>query len=319
MSDTTACRVGVDLGGTGTRAISVVNGAVVAAKDVSTEVLGAGTVSERVSRLAGLIRDVVPDGTQLAAVGIGASGPVDVAAGVIHNSATLPWFTGFDIVDQLRAALDVPVGIDNDAVAAAFGEFSTGAGVGVDRLLVVTLGTGVGVSMLVDGQPLRGLNAAHPEGGPIPIRSDSYRCYCGLTGCWEQHASRTALQRALSVAMDGAETSRELIPNAMRIAETDDRVRQAFSAYGAAVGRGLASLHTVYQPRVTIIGGSAAVCFPLIEKYIVATLSRSHDFHVETELRTAQLGDTAGAIGAAFQIAGSVSGVPETTLTGDIA
>lgn len=157
--------------------------------------------------------------------------------------------------------------------------------------------------MLVDGQPVRGLDGAHPEGGHIPVSNDDdFRCYCGLTGCWEQHASRTALQRTLSVAMDGAEASKELINNAIRVAPSKERVRQAFAEYGAAVGRGLASLHTVYQPRVTVIGGSAAVCLPIIQDKILATLSRSNEFYVPTELRTAQLGDNAGAVGAAFQI-----------------
>lgn len=298
----TSCRVGVDLGGTGTRAISVMNGAVVQAKDTATEALGAGTISERVTRLAQLIHDVVPGGVSLAGVGIGASGPVDVGTGTIHNSATLPWFTGFPLVGQLTSTLGVPVAIDNDAVAAAFGEYSLGAGQGIDRLLVVTLGTGVGVSMLVDGQPVRGLDGAHPEGGHIPVSSDEFRCYCGLTGCWEQHASRTALQRTLSVAMDGAEASRELINNAIRVAPSNERVHRAFAEYGAAVGRGLASLHTVYQPRVMVIGGSAAVCLPIIQDEILATLARSDEFYVPTELRTAQLGDNAGAVGAAFQI-----------------
>ena len=156
--------------------------------------------------------------------------------------------------------------------------------------------------MLVDGQPIRGRDGAHPEGGHIPVSSDEFRCYCGLTGCWEQHASRTALQRTLSVAMDGAEASREFINDAIRVAPSNERVRRAFAEYGAAVGRGLASLHTVYQPRVTVIGGSAAACLPLIQDDILATLSRSTEFYVPTELRTAQLGDNAGAIGAAFQI-----------------
>jgi len=303
VSTAPVCRVGIDLGGTGSRAIGVIGDEVVAAADVPTAELGAGSEAERIDRLARLVGRVVPSGAVLSAVGIGASGPVDVHAGVIHNGATLPWFTGFPVVDQLRDRLQVPVGIDNDAVAAAFGEHVAGAGGQSDRLLMVTLGTGVGVAMLVDGQPVRGADGAHPEGGHIPITSDPERCYCGLTGCFEQSASRTTLQRRLSVAMGGVDTDRGLIDVAMTRAEEDERVHAVFRDYAVSVGRGLAALHSLWQPRVTVIGGSAAVCLPIIRDDLLRALERSEDYEVEVDLRSATLGDNAGAIGAAVTIA----------------
>lgn len=303
MNAVAACRVGVDLGGTGSRAICVVGDEVVHTRDVPTAELGAGAEAERVERLARLVESVVPDGAELAAVGIGASGPVDVEAGVIHNQATLPWFTGFPLTDQLGGRLGVPVGIDNDAVAAAYGEHSAGAGDQSDRLLMVTLGTGVGVAMLVDGRPVRGADGAHPEGGHIPITSDPDRCYCGLIGCFEQAASRSTLQQRLSAAMGGAPADRGLIAAGMLRAADDERVRGVFQEYAVAVGRGLAALHTLWQPRVTVLGGSAAACLPLIREDLLRQLDRSEDYRVDVELRQATLGDDAGAVGAALAIA----------------
>jgi glucokinase len=299
--------VGVDLGGTGSRAIGMVGDEVVAAVDVPTRELGAGSEAERVERLARLVESVVPVGTELAAVGIGASGPVDVEAGVIHNQATLPWFTGFPVAGQLQRRIGIPVGIDNDAVAAAFGEHRAGAGEQSDRLLMVTLGTGVGVAMLVDGRPVRGADGAHPEGGHIPITSDPERCYCGLTGCFEQAASRSTLQQRLSEAMGGATVGRGLIAAGIARAADDQRIRAVFQDYALAVGRGLAALHTLWQPRVTVIGGSAAVCLPLIREDVLRQLDRSEDYRVEVELREATLGDNAGAIGAALAIGAAAS------------
>jgi len=303
VNATSACRVGVDLGGTGSRVIGMVDDQVVSAVDVPTAELGAGAEDERIERLARLIEGVVPEGSELAAVGIGASGPVDVEAGVIHNQATLPWFTGFPVADRLRDRLGVPVGIDNDAVAAAFGEHAAGAGQRSDRLLMVTLGTGVGVAMLVDGRPVRGADGAHPEGGHLPITSDPERCYCGLTGCFEQAASRTTLQQRLSEAMGGLTADRGLIAAGMARAADDERVRAVFRDYAVAVGRGLAALHTLWQPRVTVLGGSAAVCLPLIREDVLRQLDRSEDYRVDVELRSATLGDNAGAVGAALAIA----------------
>ncbi|MBF4612958.1 ROK family protein [Curtobacterium sp. VKM Ac-1376] len=294
--------MGIDLGGTGSRAIGMVGDEVAIAVDVPTRELGAGSETERVERLARLVESVVPVGTELAAVGIGASGPVDVDAGVIHNQATLPWFTGFPVAGQLRNRIGVPVSIDNDAVAAAFGEHRAGAGEQSDRLLMVTLGTGVGVAMLVDGRPVRGADGAHPEGGHIPITSDPQRCYCGLTGCFEQAASRSTLQQKLSEAMGGATIGRQLIAAGITRAADDERIRAVFQDYAVAVGRGLAALHTLWQPRVTVIGGSAAVSLPLIREDVLRQLDRSQDYRIDVELREATLGDNAGAIGAALAI-----------------
>lgn len=302
MSAERACRVGVDLGGTGTRAVSIIGNEIAIAKDIPTAMLGAGSERDRIDQLTALIADVLPENTALTQVGIGASGPVDIRAGIIDNHATLPWFSGFALPQQLSANLRVPVGIDNDAVAAAFGEHVLGAGRGADRLLMVTLGTGVGVAMLVDGQPVRGRDGAHPEGGHIPVSSDSYRCYCGLTGCWEQQASRTALQNTLTRAMSGATPSKKLIIDAMSKAPTERRIQDAFENYGLAVGRGLAALHTLYQPERTVLGGSAAVCWPLIRESVFSALSRSAEFSVDVEIRAAELGDNAGAVGAALRI-----------------
>lgn len=298
-----SCRVGVDLGGTGSRAVSLVDGALLGSRDVSSAVLGAGEVPERMDRLAQLIRDVVPANTALGAVGIGASGPVDVRRGTITNPDTLPWFSGFPLVAGLEERLGVPVGIDNDAVAAAYGEHATGAGGGADRMMMVTLGTGVGTAMLVDGVPVRGADGAHPEGGHIPIGSDVLRCYCGLTGCFEQAASRTSLQRRLGAALDGAPATKELIADAVQLAATDERVRAVFREYADDVARGLGALHTLWQPRVTVIGGSAAICLPLIAEDLRRGLECSAEFAVPVELRAATLGDDAGAVGAATSIA----------------
>jgi predicted NBD/HSP70 family sugar kinase len=106
----------------------------------------------------------------------------------------------------------------------------------------------------------------------------------------------------LSEALEGREIDRNLIAAAMNEASTNRRVRAVFDEYAAAVGRGLASLHTVYQPTVTVIGGSAAVCFPLLEDGIHRALERSTDYMVDVSIRAATLGDNAGAIGGALQI-----------------
>ncbi|MFJ6690546.1 ROK family protein [Streptomyces sp. NPDC091294] len=291
--------VGLDLGGTGIRGVARRDGATIASAHALSAELGAGPVPERVSRLAHLVTGLLPPGTAPAAVGIGASGPVDNSAGVIHNQDTLPWFSDFPLTTLLRARLDVPVVIDNDAVSAALGEHAAGAGRHCDRMLMITLGTGIGVAMLINGRPVRGLNGAHPEGGHLPVTADPDACYCGLTGCWEQAASRGALQRMLRGRLGDGHPPRETVGRGAEAAATDPSVRGIFHQYGLLVGRGLAALHALYQPELTVIGGSAASCLSLFAAGMNQALQRSAPFAVPTRIRPAELGDDAGAVGAA--------------------
>ncbi|MFD7710535.1 ROK family protein [Streptomyces sp. NPDC059786] len=295
----TAPVVGLDLGGTGIRAVAWQDGRITASAEALSTELGAGPVHNRIEGLARLVTGLLPPGTVPAAVGVGASGPVDNAAGIIHNQDTLPWFSDFPLVDALRKRLGVPVLIDNDAVSAALGEHAAGAGRSCDRMLMITLGTGIGAAMLVDGRPVRGLDGAHPEGGHLPVGSDPTVCYCGLTGCWEQAASRSALQRMLRARLGEDHPARETLRHGSEAASGDPGVRRIFTEYGALVGRGLAALHAVYQPRVTVIGGSAASCLPLFADGLNQSLTRSAAYTVPTEIRPAELADSAGAVGAA--------------------
>ncbi|WP_030827275.1 ROK family protein [Streptomyces hygroscopicus] len=302
--------VGLDLGGTGLRAVAWQDGRTIASTQALTSDLGAGPVSDRVGRLAQLVTGLLPAGPGPTAVGIGASGPVDNATGVIRNQETLPWFSDFPLVAALRERLGVPVVIDNDAVTAALGEHMAGAGRNCDRMLMITLGTGIGAAMLVDGRPVRGLDGAHPEGGHLPVTADPTVCYCGLTGCWEQAASRSALQRMLRARLGEDHPGSETLRLGSETAASDPEVRRVFTEYGILVGRGLAVLHALYQPRVTVIGGSAATCLPWFAAGLNQSLRRSREYTVPTEIRPAELGDNAGAVGAAVLALAEPRGEP---------
>ena len=290
---------GIDLGGTASRFVLHGIGELIASKTVATATFAdAASVDERLDRFAETIRSLIPPGRRLAAVGIGASGPVDITAGVVRNPDTLLAFSGFDLVRGTERRLGVPVLIDNDAVTAAIGELRLGAGLGARRMLMVTLGTGVGAALLIDGTPFRSADGSHPEAGHIPVGEGSDQCYCGAVGCWETVASRAALQRGLRPLIPAEVADRDLI-EAAGARGHEARCGDVFQRYGEAVGRGLGVLHTVYMPEVTVIGGSAAGSFPLFERGLHDALARASGFFVRTEVRAAQLGDLAGALGAA--------------------
>lgn len=174
--------IGIDVGGTKTS---------VGAVDASGCVHARANFETRSERgfpacLAGMvecIRNVLGEANwkpeSLSGIGIGCAGPVNPQRGTIHNPYTLPGWCGADIVMPLRETFHIPVFLENDADAAAVGEFHFGAGRGASPLVMATLGTGVGGAVLVNGRIYRGVNGEHPELGHIPVQPDGPECYCG--------------------------------------------------------------------------------------------------------------------------------------------
>jgi glucokinase len=288
---------GIDLGGTGTRIVLVgADGQVAGQRTVATASLGGpGAQDQAVRALAGQVSDVAGPALRITAAGIGASGPVG-ADGIIRNDDTLPAFSHFPVPETLSALLQAPCVIDNDAVTAAIGEYSHGAGRGAARLMMITLGTGVGVGVLNDGLPHRGGDGLHPEAGHLPVPGPPAPCYCGLPACWEQKASRTALGRDIR-KLPGAQNSIELAASQAR--DGDPAAQDLFLRYGNDVGQGLGALSAIFRPDRIVIGGGAASYLELFAPGIQQAISRRHPFEVPADLRAAGLGDLAGAIGAA--------------------
>jgi glucokinase len=293
-------RAGVDIGGTGIRVVILKDHREIASVTMPTSSFERFDRQYRSLELARVIRALVPNDETLMSLGIGASGPVDTEAGVIHNPSTLPTFSALPLVKDLWEYLQVPVRIDNDAVTAALGEFHLGAGTASRRMLAVTLGTGVGVALLIDGQPLRTANGAHPEGGHIPIGQGDTPCYCGVSGCWETLASRTWLQTELARLVPDIAYEQHDFSFYQDLCQRDARIARLFERYGQQVGRGLGSLMTLYGPDMTVLSGSAAQLFPLYEDAVQLSLKRSKGFELSTRIVVSALGDGAGAMGAAL-------------------
>lgn len=286
-------RIGIDLGGTKTRLVLVdAEGNVLASASRPTADYGSGRAA-----LDALVADVraLPGANGAAFIGVGASGPV-LPTGVVANPATLPGFSGLDLAGHLTAELGIACRVDGDALAAALGEWTFGAGRGARRLLMVTLGTGVGVAVVDAGTPWTGTDQIAPEAGHIPVAGDGNPCYCGLSNCWEQIASRTVLQRLALAAVPAAVVGpQEAVAH---LARTGDPAG-VFADYGRRVALGLSTLLTVHRPDVVVLGGSGAEQFALVEPGLLAGLAGRPAYYAPFSLRPAALGDLGGAIGAA--------------------
>ncbi|QCR38234.1 ROK family protein [Nissabacter sp. SGAir0207] len=291
-------RAGIDLGGTCSRIVLMENQQELAALVMPTALFTTIPRQRRSTYLAQQIRGLLPAGKPLIGVGIGASGPVNNQTGIIENDDTLACFSHFPLADELAQQLGVPVSIDNDAVAAALGEYILGAGQGSQRMLMVTLGTGVGVALLDRGQPTRTVTGAHPEAGHIPVMGGQ-RCYCGLSGCWESVAARSALQSALEAHLPEVPYDQQDLASWRRLRTQHPGVAAIFYQYGYHVGQGLNTLLTLYGPDCTLLGGSAAHFFPLFRAGMESALTRAPGYAVNKNIVPCALGDAAGARGAA--------------------
>jgi glucokinase len=276
---------GVDLGGTGTRIVALDrDGVVLHQVSHPTLASSAGAVSGLVSSIA-----ATTAGQRLRGVGIGASGPVD-SFGIIRNTETLPAFSDIQITPVISERLGVPCIIDNDAVVAAVGEYACGAGRGSEGLLVVTLGTGVGVAALTAGRPFRGGDGGHPEAGHIPVGGPRAPCYCGLPSCWEQLASRTALDHL---------TGNDTEALAAKARGGDVAAAQMFDTYGDRVGTGLLTLLAIFRPDRVVVAGGAARFIDLFSHGLGRRLDRGPKYTPKPAVVAAELGNLSGAIGAA--------------------
>ena len=310
-------RIGVDLGGTNI-AVGVVNDA--------NEIIGRGKKKTNMPRPAEEILADIVAAIRLAcddagittddiqSVGIGTPGTVNKETGVIEYANNLA-FDRVPAVKILKSMLDVPYYLENDANAAALGEALAGAGVGKKSFVAVTLGTGVGGGIVVNGQIWSGCNGSGGELGHIVIEFDGEPCNCGRIGCWERYASATALVRQTKEMMLQHPESKmwELAEgklenaggrtafDAMRLGDVwGEKVVAKYEEYVAV---GTVNIINAMQPEMICFGGGISnegeTLLQPIRQY-VEKFRYSRYCNIQTEICRAKLGNDAGIIGAAL-------------------
>jgi glucokinase len=314
-------RIGVDLGGTNIAAGLVdENYNIIKKASVPTNASrGADAIVADISALC--IRLCEEAGIAVAdidAIGIASPGIANHTDGYVEYANNLP-FKHLPICEMVKKATGVKeVHVENDANAAAWGEAVAGAAKGADNSVMITLGTGVGGGIVIDGKVYSGFNYAGAELGHIVIEHNGRPCSCGRKGCWEAYSSATALIKMTNEKLDEYAAKGE--PTVMtELVEKKGRVtgRTAFDAMrlGDKAGKevvdmyleylacGLASIINIFQPRIiTIGGGISGEGQSLIDA--LEPLVRAEQYGCGlvklTEIRIAKLGNDAGIIGAAF-------------------
>lgn len=294
--------VGVDLGGTNLR---------VAAIDTAGQVLDRISIpatyeagpEQVVKDVVSAVRKTRGRGGQeaLCGVGIGVPGFIDMEAGVIVGAANLPGFQGFPIRDEIQHHLGTQIMLENDANAAALGEMWMGAGRDYKDLILLTLGTGIGGGIIIDGKVLHGSQGMAGEFGHMTVFSDGNPCGCGNYGCLEKHASASAIA-AMGKMMHfqrDVNTAAEVYKLAM---EGNPRAKMVFEAMGRALGIALANLMNIFNFRLYLLSGGPLPAWDFFAPSMFKEI-RTRAFTYERtnpRVEKALLGSDAGLFGAAY-------------------
>ncbi|MDE9366761.1 ROK family glucokinase [Luteipulveratus sp. YIM 133132] len=251
----------------------------------------------------------------VAAIGIGAAGFVAADRATVVFAPHLSWRH-----EPLREALDrrieLPVFVDNDANAACWAEWRFGAGQGESHLVMVTLGTGIGGAVLVDGRIQRGRFGIAGEFGHMQVMPGGHRCECGNRGCWEQYASGNALVReARSLVQAQSPLAADLIahvgddvaaitgPMVTEAAQQGDPIAaELLAEIGTWLGTGLANLANAFDPGAFVIGGGVSAAGDLLLDPARESFRRhlaGRGYRPEARIKAARLRNEAGLVGAA--------------------
>ena len=309
-------RIGIDLGGT-----NIVAGVV----DDEFRIVATAKCKTRIPRpaeeivvdMARMAKEAVQNAgltmADIAYVGVGSPGTCNADTGIVEYSNNLQ-FEKLPLRDMLGVMLDKAVYIENDANAAALGEALAGAAKGAQSCVCITLGTGVGGGIIIDGKIYGGFNFAGAELGHTVIMVDGELCTCGRFGCWEAYASATALinqtRRAMvnhpdsamwSIAEDLDKVNGRTAFDGMRAG--DAVAAQVVDTYIKYIATGLINVINIFQPEVLCIGGGICKEGDTLLKPLAAHIEREryskYSSH-QTRLCVATLGNDAGIIGAAF-------------------
>jgi glucokinase len=312
-------RLGIDLGGT-----NIVAGVV----DENYNIVAKASCKTNVPRPESEICDSMAEVAfkaiekakitidEIESVGIGVPGAVNPKTGVIEYSANL-YFHNWEVVKMMQERLNTKVRIENDANAAALGEYLAGSAKGSKNAVAITLGTGVGGGIIIDGKIYSGSNFAGAELGHMVIVKDGKECACGRHGCWETYASATGLinltkQKILSEKLEFSymlklcdgdinKVSGRTAFDAMR--DGDPAAKAVVEEYISYLAAGLVNIINIFQPDVLCIGGGISnegenLLAPL--RTIVERERYTKHNDKQTIICKASLGNDAGIIGAAY-------------------
>lgn len=316
----TRVAIGIDLGGTDIKAgLLEESGRLMGHFKKSTEAqLGGRKVVDRIGDLIGEIleSDILQSGQyDLQGIGIGSPGLIDHEKGAITRPVNIPdWDYWINVHDIFHERFGLNTWVDNDANVCALGEALYGAGNGRKNVIVLTLGTGVGGGIIIDGKVFHGMGGFAGELGHIMVNPNGPVCGCGNEGCLETYASASAIARYAQdrikvehletrmkdlAQQNGGQITSKLVYEAAK--EGDEEALLVIERAGKALGIGCATLIVSFNPEMICIGGGGSNMGDMLFDHTRHEIARRVFFHshYQTPIVAAELGEEAGCIGAA--------------------
>lgn len=311
-------RIGIDVGGTNVK-IALVDekGKIKYSNSVPTraEMGYEYTVNNIKQAICDLLKETKLEPKNIEGIGFGFPGQVDYKSGIVRLAPNIPGWVDVPIAKLIEDEFHIPTRVDNDVRCAALGELNFGAGKGCENLICITVGTGIGSGLIVNGKLVRGASNAAGEIGHIKLQmNDGPICGCGDTGCLEAFASGPSIvAMAEDYIRGGKSTKFREMANSNPItpyivceaAKAGDPVaKRIFTIMGEYIGIGMASVVNLLNPEKIIVGGGVADAGEILMTPLKETLKkRAMKIAGEAvEVVPAQLGNTAGVIGASLLI-----------------
>lgn len=304
--------IGIDIGGMSVKGLAVNgSGAVLSEGVVKTDLKDGNALAEGVAGLVNRLISLSGLGVRgFEGAGIGCPGVIDSRNGTVVFAGNLH-LKNFPLVKAVEDLINIPVKMTNDANAAALGEVKFGAGKAYDNAVMITLGTGVGGGVIIDGRLFEGYKSAGAELGHMVIAEGGRQCTCGRRGCFEAYSSAAALMKSTAEAMKNNKNSAmwgKYTPEtatgktAFEFADTDVTAKGVVDEYVRYLACGLTNVINVFRPRVIILGGGVSEQGERLLKPVREIIEKEifgGNGYAPVEVIKATLGNKAGAFGAA--------------------
>lgn len=309
-------RIGIDVGGTNVKIALVSDkGKIIYSNSIPTraEMGYEYTINSMKDAVRDLLKETKTKSSDIESMGFGFPGQIDCKKGIVRLAPNIPGWVNVPIAEIMEKEFGIPTRVDNDVRTATLGELNYGAGVGCENLVCITVGTGIGSGLVVNGKLVRGANNAAGEIGHIKLNMQGGPlCGCGDRGCLEAYASGPSIVAMAEEYIRGGKSTKyrelanpDITPYIVAVAakEGDPVAKQIFRIMGEYIGMGLTSVVNLLNPEKIIIGGGVADAGDILLDPIRETIAkRAMTIQREVEVVPAQLGNTAGVIGASLLI-----------------
>lgn len=310
-------RIGIDVGGTNVKIALVDNkGKIIYSNSIPTraEMGYEYTINNMKEAITELIKETKSDPKNIESIGFGFPGQIDYQKGIVRLAPNIPGWVDVPIAEIMEKEFGIPTRVDNDVRCAALGELNYGAGQGCENLICITVGTGIGSGLVINGKLVRGASNAAGEIGHIKLdMNGGPLCGCGDRGCLEAFASGPSIVAMAEEYIKGGKSTKyrelanpDITPYIVSEAakQGDPVAKRIFTIVGEYIGIGLASVVNLLNPEKIIIGGGVAAAGDLLLNPIKESLiKRAMPIAgAAVEIVPAQLGNSAGVIGASLLI-----------------